>query len=276
MHKDKIKIAVVQFKIKLYKPLINIKKAEKFIKHAHKNNVDIIVFPEDFITGPILANLQLADANQKYVKIFSKLALNYNISIIPGSIIEKTHHGYTNTTYFIANTGKIKLRYEKIHLWHPERKHLTPGNKIAIINTQFGKIGLAICWDIAFPELFRAMAQKGVNIVFIPSFWTKQDGGKSLKYNRNSEEIFVNNVLTARAIENNMVIVYSNFADNIKINNYNLTSIGQSQITMPFYGPIVRLDNNLEKMIIKTVDTSILKISESVYKLRHDMRTSPY
>lgn len=96
----KVKIAVVQLKIKQYDPDHNIKRAEKFIKKA-SGKADIIVFPEDFITGPVSGKQELADFDGKYKLYFQKLAKKYRISIVPGSIIESENNKLYNTTYFI-------------------------------------------------------------------------------------------------------------------------------------------------------------------------------
>jgi len=115
----KFKIAVVQFEIKQFSPDENLKKAEAFVKKASFSKAKIIVFPEDFVTGPIAGKLEFADSENKYRKFFQKLAKKYKIDIVPGSIIEKDKLGFYNTTYYIDSNGKIKSRYRKINLWHP-------------------------------------------------------------------------------------------------------------------------------------------------------------
>ena len=173
----KFKIAVVQFEIKQFSPDENLKKAEEFIKKAIFSKAQIIVFPEDFVTGPIEGKREFADSKHKYRDHFQHLAKKYKIDIVPGSIIEEDKVGLHNTTYYIDSTGKIKSRYRKVNLWHPERKHFTPGHEVSVFNTKFGKIGLTICWDLIFPEIYRKMTKKGVNIVICPSYWCYGDAG---------------------------------------------------------------------------------------------------
>jgi predicted amidohydrolase len=67
-----------------------------------------------------------------------------------------------NTTYYIDSSGKIKSRYRKVNLWRSERKYFVPGHKVSVFNTKFGKIGLIICWDLIFPEVFRKMVKRGL------------------------------------------------------------------------------------------------------------------
>ncbi|PIN90116.1 hypothetical protein COU60_02135 [Candidatus Pacearchaeota archaeon CG10_big_fil_rev_8_21_14_0_10_34_76] len=106
------KIAVVQFEINQYQPEKNLAKAEEFIKKA-ASRADLIVFPEDFITGPLIKKVEFADSSKKYVKFFQELAKKYNIDIVPGSIIEKDNFGLYNTTYYINSNGKILSEYQK-------------------------------------------------------------------------------------------------------------------------------------------------------------------
>lgn len=156
----KFKIAVVQFKTEQFSPDKNLKRAEEFIKKALFLKTKIIVFPEDFITGPIIGKLEFADYENKYRNFFKILLKNIKIDIVPGSIIEKDKHSFYNTTYYIDSSGKVKSRYKKINLWHPERRYLNPGNEISVFNTKFEKIGLIICWNLIFPEIFRKMVKK--------------------------------------------------------------------------------------------------------------------
>ncbi|MFH1839997.1 MAG: carbon-nitrogen hydrolase family protein [Nanoarchaeota archaeon] len=267
----KLKIAVVQFEIKQGKPKENLTKAEIFIKKASKK-ADIIVFPEDFITGPIVGKEELADENQIYKKHFQILAKKYSIGIVVGSVIEKEKSGLYNTTYYIDSTGKIKGKYRKVNLWHPERSYIIPGNKVSVFNTKYGKVGLVICWDLMFPELFRRMIKKGVKIVICPSYWTFEDGGFGLKYDKNAEIKLVDSLCVGRAFENEIIFVYCNAAGNLVLPKFKGKLIGHSQIAVPFKGAIKKIEHNKEEMFIQEIDTSILKDAEKTYKVREDLK----
>lgn len=269
----KFKIAVVQFEVKQFLPEANLKKAEKFIKEASENNANIIVFPEDFITGPIEERLnEFADTETKYCKFFQKLAKKYKIDIVPGSIIEKNKQGVHNITHYIESNGNIKSTYNKINLWHPEKRYINAGNKISVFNTKFGKIGLIICWDLMFPEIFRKMVNRGVNIVICPSYWTFEDCTIGLKYDSNAEAKLVDSTCITRAIENEIIFVYCNAAGQLILPNFEGKLLGHSQITVPFKGAIKKLEHNNEEMFIQEVDTTILKDAERAYKIRNDLK----
>src|SRR3989338_3222243 len=213
----KFKITVVQFKIKQFSPEENLKRAEEFIKKASLSKTQVIIFPEDFITGPILGKKEFVDFEGKYRNYFQKLAKKYSIAIVPGSFVEGDIRGWYNTTYYIDAEGKIRGKYKKINLWLPERRYLTPGNEISVFNTKYGKVGLIICWDLMFPEIFRKMVKKGVNIVFCPSYWCKEDAGVGMKYDKDAEVKSVNSLCTSRAFENGVILVFTNPAGELRI-----------------------------------------------------------
>lgn len=268
----RLRIAVVQFRIKPFFPEENLKKAEKFIKKAAFSNSDIIIFPEDFVTGPIEEKKGLADSKNKYRKHFQNLARKYKIDIVPGSVIEKDKSGLYNTTYYIDSNGKVKSRYRKINLWGTERTHFAPGKKVSVVNTRFGKVGLIICWDLIFPDVFKAMAGKGARIVICPSYWRFEDAGEGIKYDKNSETKLVDSLCVGRAFENEIIMVYCNAAGTLHFGKFRDTLIGHSQITVPFKGAIKKLEHNNEEMFIQEVDTAILKEAEKVYKLRAGLK----
>jgi len=269
----KFKVAVVQFEIKQFSMNENLIKAERYIISAAKSNAKIIVFPEDFITGPIIGQLEYVDYNKTYVSHFQKLAKKYKIDIVSGSVIEEENSARYNVTYYIDSTGKIKSRYKKVNLWLPERRFLTAGNEVNVFNTKFGKIGLIICWDLIFSEIFRRLAKKGVNIVICPSYWCRGDAGKGVVIDVNSEIKSVDSLCVARAFENEIILIYCNAAGQLNYGKIKDTLIGHSQITIPFKGAIKKLNHNKEEMFIQEIDTSILKKAENAYKLRKDLKT---
>jgi len=263
----KLKIAVVQFEIRQFAPEDNLKKAEQFIKEAAPE-AQIIVFPEDFITGTLSGEKSFVDNEGRYVRHFQQLAVTYGIDIVPGSIIEGDHVGLYNTAYYIDRTGSILARYRKVNLWIPERADITPGNEIVVFETRFGKTGLIICWDLIFPEVFQAMVRQGVEIVICPSYWCFEDAGSGMKYDTNAEVKLVNALSVARAFENEIILVYANAAGVGKYQGIEERLIGRSQITVPFKGALRVLEHNQEEMFIEEVDTAILNDAEAAYQLR--------
>ncbi len=266
-----LRIALVQFQIDPLSPEANLKKAERFIEEASTEN-DLIVFPEDFLAGPLNGRNEFADYDGRYVRHFQRLAAKYNIDIVPGSIIEGDDAALYNTTYYIDRGGEILGRYRKVNLWLPERSYITPGNKVSVFATRFGKLGLIICWDLMFPEIFRAMVREGVEIVICPSYWCFEDAGIGLNHDTMSEVKLVNALCVSRAFENEIALVYVNAAGRLAHEGTTNTLIGQSQVTVPFKGAIALMDHNQEEMLYAGVNTDILGDAEEAYEIRSDLR----
>ena len=277
-----INIAVVQFESAQFAPERNLAKAERFIQEAVAQQAQIIVFPEDFVTGPLLGRVDLADFDGRYVKLFQDLAVKYAIDIAPGSIIEGDETGIYNTAYYIDRSGEILGRYRKVNLWLPERSYINPGQRAVVCQTRFGKVGLAICWDLAFPELFRAMLEDDAEIVLCPSYWCFEDAGIGMQHDPNSEVRFVDALCTARAFEQEIILVYANAAGELHMEAEHGTLLGHSQVTVPFKGALQLCDHNRETMFVQSVDTAILADAEIAYEIRRDLKmrisskTSPF
>lgn len=120
---------------------------------------------------------QQAGDSAKYLANYQALAKELNICIVPGTIIEKEAGPdqsirFYNTAYFISNTGDVLGNYRKKNIWHPERPTLTSSGqeKHVAFDTPIGRVGMLICWDLAFPEAFRELIAGGAEIVIIPTF----------------------------------------------------------------------------------------------------------
>jgi len=266
-----LRIAVVQFAIAQYNPQRNLTRAERYIAEASVAH-DLIVFPEDFILGPLNGNNEYADYDGRYITIFQELASKYHIDIVPGSITEGDTGGLFNTTYYIDRSGEILGKYRKVNLWLPERSYITPGKNVSVFDTRYGRVGLIICWDLMFPEVFRAMVKEQVEIVICPSYWCYEDAGKGILHDRDSEVKLVNALCVTRAFENEIVLVYANAAGKLNSEDHTETLIGQSQITVPFKGVLQSLSHNREEMFSQEIDTTILEDTEEAYEIRKDLQ----
>jgi predicted amidohydrolase len=269
----KVRIALVQFEIKQGMPENNVRNAETFIKGAALAGSQVIIFPELFLTGPIEEDSRLVDLDGTYRRLFQQLAQHYRIDIVTGSIIEGDTKGKYNRTYYINAEGSVLGRYDKINLWLTERKRFTPGKTPSVFATSYGTVGLAICWDLVSPELFRSMTRQGVEFVFCPSYWCTQLYGNEVKHDLLAETKHVDALCVTRAFENEIVFVYCNAAGtcNQSEEEFPKQLIGHSQVTVPFKGALQRLLHNDEKMIIQEVDMAILQDAESLYKIREQL-----
>lgn len=271
-------VAAVQMEIKPLDMKSNVSKAIGLIDQIFKKgHCDLVVLPEDFITGPIPCNLEFAQNEESdSILEFQNIARKYNTYIVCGSIIEKIKNKYFNTSFLINNKGKVILEYRKNNLWHPERPYLTPDNTIKVVNTTIGRIGIIICWDLAFPDVCQQLAKQKVDIICCPSYWTVEDGKKlTEKYGAPSETSMVNTLCPARAIENEVLFVYANGAGkaevNLKTKIWKGKQIGQTQICTPVFGTVKRMNNNSEGFIIYKYNRDLAKDAEDNYKIRKDL-----
>jgi predicted amidohydrolase len=195
-----------------------------------------------------------------------------SINIVPGTIVEKHGEELHNVAYFISNTGEILGRYQKKNLWHPERPHLTSSlhEPHQAFTTPLGKVGLLICWDLAFPEAFRELIASGAQIIIIPTFWNLSDcTDAGLKHNPQSEALFLESTLVSRCFENTCMVVFAN-AGGPKGKVTKGTYAGLSQVAVPFKGALGKMGPE-EGMSVVEVDMEILEQAEDNYKVRADM-----
>jgi predicted amidohydrolase len=192
----------------------NYQKAATFIRSAAKQEAQLAVLPEYHLLNWVPQDPGFKDACahwETYLQKYQALAKECNICIVPGTILELINAGkkdetLLNVAYFIDNHGEIAGRYVKKNLWGPiERLHLTSSSEDEhpVFDTPLGKVGMLICWDLAFPEAFREMIAKGAKIIIIPTFWTLSDCSPAgLAVNPSAEALFLDSMLTARCFEN--------------------------------------------------------------------------
>lgn len=265
----KIKICAVQSKI-CNSQNKNLADCEKLFKYAHKNKCHIICFPEIFLTGPFNIPKYDKDFVNKAKKTISGLCKNYKIHAVMGSIVEKIGINFSNISYLFDDNGKIIGNYKKIHLVkNSEAMHLKQGKKAEVFKTKLGNIGIQICRDLLYPEITRELMLKGAEFVFCPSFWSLESSSYLPIYNKqyflDKEPREVDYLVSARAIENEIVFVYVNAGGEFKTDKSFDVLLGRTQIAMPFYGTVKRIENNKERILIYEVDKTILKDAKRVY-----------
>ncbi|KAL4882277.1 carbon-nitrogen hydrolase [Aspergillus karnatakaensis] len=282
------RVAVIQWAIKNLDVEYNHATACAYIRDAASQGAELAVLPEYHLNGwapsdPLFATQ--AGQTTPYLEAYQSLAKELNICIVPGTLVEKHPHprnttysssltqsgGETNyilynTAYFISNTGEILGRYRKKNIWHPERAYLTSSlhEPHEVFDTPIGKVGLLICWDVAFPEAFRELISKGAEIVIVPTYWGRNDATPTaLSYNPNSEELFLESTLTARCYENTCGIIFANVSGLEQ-------SLGMSRVVLPIIGPVGKMGNE-EGVLVVDMDLGLVKIAEDNYKVREDL-----
>ncbi|HUT34505.1 MAG TPA: carbon-nitrogen hydrolase family protein [Planctomycetota bacterium] len=266
-----LKLALVQFQVEPHAPEANLAKAERFVAQAAAAGAELVVFPEYFVTGPLGNRKDLADADGRYRAAFQAMAKGHGVDLVPGSIAESEGGRFHNTAYYIASDGSVPGRYRKVNLWVSEKLWVTPGEGAVVCDTRFGRVGLAICWDLAFPELFRDMLRQGAEIVVCPSCWCFEDAGAGQRHNPRAEELFVDSLCVARAFENEVAVAFCNVAGEFDTPGGRRHSMGHSQVAVPFKGAVALLGHSDEAMLVAEIDTSILSDAESAYEIRKDL-----
>lgn len=272
----KIKICAVQFRINRDFNK-NLKKAEHFFKKANKNDCDIICFPEVFLTGGLYKKHYNPKIPAASKELFSNLCKNYGMYAVMGSIIEKINNNFYNLSYLFDNKGNIIGSYKKSHLvQNSEAKYLKAGRDAPVFKTKIGNIGIEICRDLLYPEITRRLMISGADIVFCPSFWCSKSSSYSDNYNykyfKNKKPNEVTALVSARAIESEIIFVYANAAGTFNHNKQKNILLGKTQIALPFYGTTDILENNKEGVLMKEIDLGILNDAKKVYKIEEDLK----
>ena len=183
----------------------NLKKTEKLIKKAVRQKTDFILTPE--VSSLFSLNKKSLLKTSKnmnkdyYLKGVKKLAKKYSKWILVGSLIIKvSKNKLVNRSVLIDKNGLIKTYYDKIHMYdvklskketYFESKTFKAGNKIKSFELPWGRLGLSICYDLRFPNLFRKLSKSGSLFLSVPSAFTETTGKKHW-----------HTLLRARAIEN--------------------------------------------------------------------------
>jgi nitrilase len=190
-------------------------RAHAQLVEAVGQGAELIAFPENFLQpwdGRALAPGVAQGLRGVLVESLQEWAVESDAWILAGSVfLQKSKGAVTNSSLLISPDGEIAARYDKIHLFdaqvaktgegekagiYEESKHIQAGRKPVVVDTPWAKVGLSICYDLRFPELYRDLARQGAEVIFAPSSFTARTGQAHW------------DVLTrARAIENQCYVV---------------------------------------------------------------------
>ncbi|KAI1618627.1 carbon-nitrogen hydrolase [Exophiala viscosa] len=303
------KAALIQLHPKPLDPEHNFNAAANYIRDAAEQGASLAVLPEYHLTGWYPEDSQfaiLAQTAYQYVSKYQELASELKINIAPGTIVTVDPHspppGASNGTTssakspsllniapFISYTGELLGSYTKANLWLPERNVLTsgpnhqpvssegppttPSNPHSVIETPLGPVGIVICWDLAFPEAFRALVRQGARLIIIPTYWTRDDlTPEARRYGPDVDIMFLKNALVTRAFENTCAILFCNVGGPAE-EGY----AGLSRAVLPLVGPVEGgFDDGTPGMRIVEVDMKTVDIAEENYKIREDLASDSW
>jgi omega-amidase len=236
-------------------------KVKGFIRYAAECRADIICFPEQFATGwdPESRN-NIQNLTGPVISKLKSCARENSIAIL-GSFREASASGPKNTAVAIGKDGTILTRYAKVHLFSHAREDnfFEPGTNLGIFSLGSFSCGIAICYDLRFPELFRIYAKRGVQVIFIPAAWPQ---------NRIRHwELFIR----ARAAENQMYIVGINTTGTTPVDRY----AGGSMVADP-QGAIIQKAGDAEQLIFTDLDPRIIEEARCSFPVARDCKDVLY
>ncbi len=262
--KDKIKLALAQISSKRENKNENLRKIEKLTLKAKQQGADITIFPEMSLTGYVLHDqvYELAETvpgpSTQKVEALAKRTGMHIIFGMP-ELSEKTQATVFNTAVFVGPQGligKYRKMYLPTHSVFEEKRYFRPGYLPAVFQTDLGNIGLSICYDVFFPEVYRLARLKGAQLMVCIS--------ASPAVRRGYFEILT----SARALENTAFLAYVNLAGV----EDGLQFWGGSRLVSPTGDVVAKAKYDEEDFMICEVDFGDLRSAETFIPTLRDLR----
>lgn len=225
-------------------------------------NVRLLLFPELCTTGYVLSETlkEVAQTWNDFIfQRMSRLAQKLQLYIAYGYVEKEDEANLYNSLILIHPSGQCAGNYRKIHLTPLEKAWFTPGAKPVLVNTELGRIGLMICWDLAFPELARHLSVRGAELLLVPCAWESPFHAPFQKF------------AMARALDNTVYVAACNQVGR----SFSFHFFGLSCI----YGPdgseiaIANMDDQ-EEIIRATIDENWRQeLKQTFYTMMNERRT---
>jgi len=228
----------------------NVKKIKKYIKIAKNRDAEIVCFPETSLKGePIKIK------SPEIKEILNECKRN-SIWCIIGDFIKERKYTY-NTMLLINKKGELVGKHRKVFVCE-DNPHIKEGSTFHVFSTELGRLGIATCWDVAYPNALYSMVKKRADIIFCPMYWN-YDIWAHKKNHLIMEKKILQSLILARAYENLVYVVFcSPFMENSK------TLVSYSAIADPH--EIIKEIFNKEGLIIGNLSISRLKKIRQKYK----------
>jgi predicted amidohydrolase/GNAT superfamily N-acetyltransferase len=261
---SRVRIAAMQY---LLRPINRFEdfatQVEFFVRSAHEYGSHFVVFPEYFTTqllsylresAPARAVRRLAQLTPEYEALFMRLATENKLYIIAGTHPVIQQGELFNAAHLFTPNGRV-FRQKKVHLTQTEKGpyQMSRGHGFYVYHTDYGKIGILVCYDVEFPEAARVLAEAGVQILFVPSCTDERQGFCRVRY-----------CAQARASENQIYLAVASTVGNLPEVPGMATHYGQAAILTPsdyFFardGIAAEGTANQEQMVISDVDLALL------------------
>lgn len=262
---NKFKVALLQTRVYDDKEK-NVENAVKLIEKVSKEGADLAVFCEMFCCpydNSFFKAYGEIEGGYAYTAM-QKAAKDFGIYVVAGTIPELEEDNIYNTSYAFDRNGKQIAKHRKMHLfdidieggqYFKESDVLTPGKDVTLFDTEFCKIGLAICYDIRFPELSRLMALEGAEVIIFPGAFNMTTGPAHWELS-----------FRARALDNQVYTIGVSPARDLESSYH---SYGNSIIASPWGNVLNRMDEK-EGYIIQEIDLDyVKKVRNELPLLKH-------
>ena len=261
-----VRLGLVQWQMRRYGEFEDlIEQVEYFFDAVGDYHCDFVLFPE-FFNAPLMAGdndeptaraiRRLAGYTPQLLERMQRYAVSYNINVVTGSMPEIADDGSVYNVGYLCRRDGTAERYEKIHVTPDEAQAwgMRGGTQLRTFDTDCGRIGVLICYDVEFPELGRLLAQDGMQLLFVPFLTDTQNG-----YSR------VRHCAQARAIENECYVAIAGSVGNLpKVHNMDM-QFAQSVVftpcdfAFPTNGVKAEATPNTEMILVADVDLDLLK-----------------
>ncbi len=259
----KLTLSLGQIDVQLGVPAANLTAVQEMTAAAASQGSDIIIFPELWPTGYDLEHAAhyATPVDTGLFATIAALAQAHGIAILGSCLSDLGGGRIGNTAVYFDHTGHSLGSYSKIHLFRlmEEEQYLAAGDGRTLLETSWGKMGLAICYDLRFPELFRAYALDGAQLIFLPSEWP------------HPRLAHWQILLRARAIENQMFVVACNRVGESKGSQF----FGHSCIIDP-WGETVIEGGETAELLTATIDLSQVTAVRTKIPVFQDRRPETY
>ena len=260
-----VRVAAVQWQMRPASTMDDLRvQLRYFVSVVSDYGADFVLLPEYF-NAALMAHFHARNAADaiRHLSEFTEpiraylesLAVQYNINIVAGSLPEVRDHKLRNICYVLRRDGTWDYQY-KLHVTPDEEDHwaVTGGDELKIFDTDEGKIGILVCYDVQFPELTRLLSDKGLQILFVPYLTDTKSGYLRVKH-----------CCQARAIENECYVVATGSTGSLPNLAYMDIHYSQSAIFTPsdfiFPHDAIKAEAtpNTETTLIADLDLELLK-----------------
>ena len=243
---DRMTISLAQIEITHDDEEENFDKMKTYTTEAARRGSDLVLFPETWASGGVSKRVtgravRLGEGIHARV---ADLAKEHHIYIAGTNVTRLENGACGNVLTLYAPDGNLAAQYTKIHLFRlmDEHKHLAAGEQLAMVDMPWGKTALSICYDLRFPEVYRAYALAGARVVLVPASWPHPRLSHWLT------------LLRARAIENQVFIVACNRTGNQGGADY----FGHSCVIDP-WGEMLVEGGACETLLTVTINLSVIE-----------------